>query len=210
MRWRRPVEVAGWSALFFLVLPFVVKRLGGTFADGVLMGTGVAIVWYTLETLDLRRETSNLRRETARQNEITIRPLVMGSIEFSEDERRWQLVARNVGNGLAIFIRIPDMPLVDPAGDSVRFTAKFAGLSHLEKGQERPVTILEPLPGEARVEPEHLSVVQSLNPRYAVETYTMRIEYQDIRGDEHWSETQMGRGGTSLLRFSPMPAEGNR
>jgi len=85
MLWRRPVEVAGWSALFFLVLPFVVKKLGGNFADGVLIGTGVAIVWYTLETLDLRCETSKLRRETARQNEITVRPLVMSSIEFREE-----------------------------------------------------------------------------------------------------------------------------
>jgi len=52
--------------------------------------------------------------------------------------------------------------------------------------------------------------VTSLDPRYAVETYTMRIEYQDIRGGEHWSEIQMGRGGSSLLRFSLTPAEGNR
>ena len=68
------------------------------------------------------------------------------------------MVARNVGNCLAIFIRIPDMTLVDPAGDRVRFIAKFAGLSHLEKGQERSVTVLEPVPIEAGVEPEHLSL----------------------------------------------------
>src|SRR5262249_50297271 len=98
--WRRLVEVIAWSTLLFVALPLIVKALGGSFTDGVLMGTGAAIVWYTLETLDVRRETANLRSETARRNEITVYPLVMSSIEFGE--KGPGLVARNVGAGLAI------------------------------------------------------------------------------------------------------------
>src|SRR5947209_6649481 len=117
--WRRLAEVIAGSTLLFVAVPFTVKLFGGSFTDGVLVGTGAAIVWYTLETLDLRRETANLRSETARQNEITVYPLVLSSFEFGE--KGPGLVARNVGDGLAIFIRILDMALIDPAGDRVRF-----------------------------------------------------------------------------------------
>jgi hypothetical protein len=54
MNWRRLGEVVAFSAVLVVGLPFVVRAFGGSFGDGVLMGTGVAIVWYTLETLDLR------------------------------------------------------------------------------------------------------------------------------------------------------------
>lgn len=189
--------VAGVIGLF-LVVPLVTRALGGDFTLGVYIGTGIAVLWYTIETY-------YLRREVVRQNESTIHPLVIASVEFNTDARRGKmgtrLVASNVGNGVAIFVHIPDIVLIDPAGDRVRFTARFAGLSHLEKGEERLITVAECVPSAPGVNPAHLDAATSLDEQVAVESYTMRIEYQDIRGGKHWTEMQMGKGGSALLRY---------
>src|SRR6266851_3344822 len=127
---RRFIEVAAWSALLFVALPLIVKALRGTFTEGVLMGTGAAIVWYTLETLALRKETASLREETAhqravavKQNEIGIEqnrialrqaetaicPLLVSRIEELDTPMRgWfpRLVVRNIGHGPALFAQV--------------------------------------------------------------------------------------------------------
>src|SRR5712691_10426564 len=117
--WRKLGDVTAWSVLLFVVLPLVVVRVfKGSFADGVLMGTGVAIVWYTLEPLDLRRETARLRQASSRQIEImteqkeaAIRPLVVSRIERYADQLAphapySRFVLRNIGHGPALFIQV--------------------------------------------------------------------------------------------------------
>jgi len=74
------------------------------------LGTGVAIVCYTVETFCLRRET-------VRQNEIAVRPFVVANIEYRKISSfpapiiGPQLVMKNIGRGLALFIQIDDMIL---------------------------------------------------------------------------------------------------
>lgn len=188
--------------LLFGVVPFsLVFYAGFKYSDGIILGTGIAIVWYSVETM-------YLRRETVRQNEIAVRPLVIVKVEGRQlgllptPDFGPQLVARNVGNGLAILIRLRDMELVDPAGDKVRFTARFDTLSHLERSQESPVRVQECVPVDARVKQEHLDAVTCLDPQYAVASYTMRIEYEDILGCTHWTEIKMGKDGVQLLGHS--------
>lgn len=162
------------------------------------MGTGVAIVWYTVETFFLRRET-------VRQNEIAVSPFIVANVEHRQISS-WpapiigpQLVMKNIGKGLALFVQVEDMTLTDPAGDRVKFSVRFTKLSHLEERQECAVPIAECAAKSKEVDPAHLSPAMSLDPKSAVDTYTMRINYQDVRGHRHTTRVQMGKAGIALL-----------
>src|SRR6266446_6684369 len=97
--WRhRIAEVAGWSLMLFVVLPFIVKGLGGDFTVGVLMGTGVVLVWYTIETAGLRNapaDQSGLALEQIKiasaqyqvalqQVDAAISPLLVSRLELAD------------------------------------------------------------------------------------------------------------------------------
>src|SRR5262245_36247423 len=72
------------------------------------------IVWYTVETF-------GLRRETVRQNGIAVRPLVVTNIEYRQISVfpapivGTQVVMKNIGKGLALFVQIDDTTLVELA-----------------------------------------------------------------------------------------------
>jgi hypothetical protein len=106
-------RVVGGSLVLFGALPYAMAKLicsGCKYQDAVLLGTGVASVWYTVETLCLRWET-------VRQNEIAVRPFVVANIEYRQIGSfpvpiiGPELVMKNIGRGLALFIQIDDMIL---------------------------------------------------------------------------------------------------
>jgi len=173
----------------FGALPWGLKRLCWTtsLADGIYIGTGVAVLWYTVEAF-------YLRRETVRQNEIAIQPLVVVYLEAA------QLKIKNVGMGSALFIRIQPMTLIDPAGDKVPFTAKFDALSNLAPG-ESFILGVRSTPMTDGVNPAHLDPIASL--RTPVKAYRMTVEYQDVRGRPHVSEMQIDEHGIGLCPFGP-------
>ncbi len=112
--WRRVREsywlrVIGGSALLMAALPLVLQRACITkdYGEGVLVGTGVAVLWYTVEAF-------YLRRETVRQNEILVSPFLIAYMTPPN------VVLKNVGKGLALFVRVDDMTLRDPVEDLVR------------------------------------------------------------------------------------------
>jgi len=57
----------------------------------------------------------------------------------------------------------------------VAFSVRFTRLSPLEEGQEYVVPIAECIPKSTQVDPAHLSPAVSLDPKSAVDTYTMKI-----------------------------------
>lgn len=79
MWWRR-VWPSGWfrvsclSVLLFGALPYLLKKISLTtsLSDGIYIGTGIAVLWYTLETFGMRQEmmASRQRLETP---EVSIR-----------------------------------------------------------------------------------------------------------------------------------------
>src|SRR5262245_55658362 len=78
-------------------------------STAVLASTLVAFIWYSVETL-------GMRRELIRQNSITIRPLLMTRIEQREDPDRARnfvdkVVVRNIGQWPALFVRIEELVL---------------------------------------------------------------------------------------------------
>jgi hypothetical protein len=135
--------VLGWSTrqwvLFGLVLSVFIAITLLALATGIsdsslnnwlLLLSGVVVLLYTVET-------QGLRLEMVRQNEIAIQPVVIALIEersgetVSENRFRAQVVLRNVGRGTALFIKLQDVTLTDPAGDRVRFVARFVPVSYL-------------------------------------------------------------------------------
>src|SRR3989442_16003103 len=56
------VRVPCFSLLLFGALPYLLKKLGDTFnfaislSDGIYLGTGIVILWYTFETFGMRQE----------------------------------------------------------------------------------------------------------------------------------------------------------
>ena len=96
------------SAFLFAVLPWLLKRQGWTtsLSDGIYIGTGIAVVWYTVETY-------YLRREMVRTNEIAVLPLVVVGVEqvpvpgvavgatFAR-----KVILRNIGKGPALFVQL--------------------------------------------------------------------------------------------------------
>src|SRR5713226_5667589 len=72
--WTRAV---GGSAALFVLLPLLTRKLGGDYALGVYIGTGIAVIWYTVET-------HRLRRETVRHNQIAIEPFIIAWIQYGQ------------------------------------------------------------------------------------------------------------------------------
>lgn len=58
-----------------MILPWATRRFAQDYTLGVYIGTGIAVLLYTVETYFLRHEM-------VRQNAITIQPLVVSSVEF--------------------------------------------------------------------------------------------------------------------------------
>jgi len=80
----------------------VVERVGAI----VLGATGLVLIWYTVETKSLRIEAQRQVEEIQQQTETQLRPFVIVEPIFTEDTSHGNFVARNVGNGTAINIRV--------------------------------------------------------------------------------------------------------
>jgi hypothetical protein len=104
-----------WYVVVFLValivLPALVYRWDGNAAS-------IVIYWLTaLIVLAYTYETYCMRLEMVRQNEITIQPLLITSIEHRPEPgtgaagRIEVLIIRNLGRGAALFIRVADIEI---------------------------------------------------------------------------------------------------
>ena len=76
--------------------------------------------------------------------------------------------------------------------------AKFAQIDYLEPGKDC-VVVANCAAINAKVPPEELDFLPSLDPSTAVERYDMIVEYQDINAQPRQTTMQMGKGGIRLL-----------
>jgi len=190
-------------------------------SGGAALSTGIAIVWYTVETFQLRRtmvrqtqlagkqieigtEQNRIAREQA---ETAIRPLLVSRIEHRGyagvivPSPRVEFVIRNIGHGSALFVQVQDF--------TVRTQDKGSVLVHIDpiavvEPAKVEIPILKPDPphvGEQRPDPDEL--VRSLSPQTAPDDCEIVILYENIRGQRFESVVRMGRSGTKLLRRGP-------
>jgi hypothetical protein len=217
--WRRIAEVAVLSALLFVALPFVVRALGGDFTNGVLMGTGAAIVWYTLETHDLRRETERLRQASSRQIEImteqqeaAVRPLVVARVEAHADGA-WahrtpglpflptpyaRFVLRNIGHGPALFVKV--QTFTANVWTKGNWQLEVATVDLVEPGNKAgPLITPRFVDGSSQI-PGYSEIVDSFTPGvHATSNYDVTITYEDVRKRRYESVTRMGRDEIRLM-----------
>ncbi len=176
-----------WGSLaLFLLLPALVgvlwKCLGSKFSDGytlgVYIGTGIAVLWYTVETYYVRRET--------------VRPLIISKIvQFEEAAaNRDGLVLRNIGRAPALFVQVKALHF-----EQKELRVEFDTLDIIEEKQEQEAHS-RPYVGDEKFLDTFLP---HLDPRYANRTYQVTITYEDVNGNTHKSIMQMGKAGTRLL-----------
>jgi len=102
----------------------------------VLLITGAFICWYTIET-------SRLRRAMVRQNEISLRPVVVPL--FEEAPGRHVLKLHNVGTACALNVRVQPVKQVFGEGTSlaVPHETRFVPHEYLAAGQITEVRFQE-------------------------------------------------------------------
>jgi hypothetical protein len=210
VRWRSLIDsavvrVVFWSAVLLLGVPYVLKwtRLTTSLSDGVLIGTGVAIIWYTFETYYLRREMAEQNKIGIEQNKIAreqseaaIQPLLVSRIEMVEP-RDHRFVIRNIGHGPApLFVEIEPFTTATRTKGIVHITVDSVDV--IEAGSIAAPE-LKPFRSEGGQLPDNIELVQSLYPPTAGGDCKIVISYEDIRRRPHKSVMQMGRTGVKFL-----------
>jgi hypothetical protein len=100
------------SPLGGLLLGHLVGRGFDGYVVGVYVGTGIAVLWYTVETY-------YLRHETASHNAIVIQPVLVTDIGYHKVPNGTvtgieTMFLRNIGQGPALYVQIDDI-VVDAA-----------------------------------------------------------------------------------------------
>jgi hypothetical protein len=171
-------------------------RVGLRYGDGILFSTGLVLLWYTIET-------RNMRLQMVRQNDMAVRPLLVTSVGVTHHEGpAWQgkpdlqeerLVIRNIGRGPALSVHIEDIV-------EERLRVSFGTLDVI------PAEAIEPASATVYVEGgiadnKPSAFVPLLGPT-SNQTYRLTVRYRDVTGESHFSVMQMGKDGTRLLEHS--------
>ncbi len=188
------------SVSLFGVLPLLallVRRGFDGYAVGVYIGTGIAVLWYTVEAF-------YLRRAMVLANEIAVLPLVIARIEFCEDAPGTRgyaerVVLRNIGKSPALFIRVADFDV--ETTDIGTMGMRIEAPDMIEGGQQVAVESYGYLGEGGELHRMVDTLVPHLKPT-AQRTHQVEIFYEDIAGGKHESVMQMGMGGIRLLRHS--------
>jgi hypothetical protein len=163
----------------------------GTLAEAIYFVTGAIILWYTVET-------HAMRRETTRQTELAVKPAVLARIE----DNPHALILRNIGNGPALYVMVEDIEF-DTGGRAgvPDHVVTFATTDVIEAKTEVPATVHLGRQTGQGTKPlfDYLS---ALDRRYQKKLdLPVVIRYQDLYGGLHRTRLEMGKSGTRFIRF---------
>jgi hypothetical protein len=140
----------------------------------ILLLTALAIIWYTFET---RR----LAKEVVRQNEISLRPLVLPEFTGNAGQRIFKL--KNCGTGCALNVRISPIPIA-PADDIGLGPAevRFAPAYYMATGENIPTSVRVWAAGQ----PTQQSPFDNwFFPQYQGGEITFTISFDDVEGGSY-------------------------
>lgn len=143
----------------------------------VLLATAILICFYT-------RETSGLKKEMVRQNEISLRPVIVPILDIRGTELSFKL--ENIGVGAAFNVTVEPLIDVRPLDShELRMEFRFANLSYLASGQSRDVRFERFVNGKRNPGPD--AAFRNFLPVYGHETKAVNIVFDDVEGGRHRS-----------------------
>lgn len=149
--------------------------------------TGFVLIWYTWETM-------LLRRVAFLQREVQLRPFVV----FRKEEDRY--VVENIGNGAALGVRIDGITMKEPRSKlEIRFPNS---LPLLKPGAVADVQVQVIINGK-----ESDSVFAAhLDPQYAIQDVDVHIHFSNIEGKEYSLVELVSPQTLSIKGFRNEPA----
>ncbi|MDB4948471.1 MAG: hypothetical protein JWM27_1120 [Gemmatimonadetes bacterium] len=164
-------------------------------ADWVQAVVGVltlpVIVWYTNEARRQRQTAVNQLSEQIAQTDLQIRPMVVVYLDATERT----VTLHNVGNGTALNVRIPEVPVHERI-DGWPITLEFPeGVAVLEAGKRTMIPYRD-LAGGQDFDGMFAAAGDS---RYTRDKVSIRVEYEDVLMRPLESITEIGPGSHRII-----------
>jgi hypothetical protein len=192
MSWRRVrdsylLRLFGGSILLFGALPYGLRWLGWTenLSEGIYIGTGVAVVWYTVETYKLRREAQT-------QTELQIRPFLSLTYEVSDRS----LLLYNFGRGVARTIRVRDTSVSPPSAEHP-VIVRWDAIDFIAPERQRALAGHSTQDGQV-LSDENEMWKSNFGP-HGRQDLEIVVDYDDLAGNGYRAPFRMVRGVVTLV-----------
>lgn len=168
------------------LLPVLGRAEIQTIQTWAVVVTGAVVLWYTWETM-------RLRRMAVRQAELQLRPYVV----FSADGR--EFFVENVGAAVALNVHIDDVEIYSPARTDVRFSSRISVLRPFEKTSVEASVFVD---GQASTD----FLLAHLNPAYASTQRPVTVRFCNAEGLEYAVTFLIAPGKVEAGAVSPKPS----
>jgi len=184
---RRPLIV---SLLVYLLATGLLGWATGRWSEVIYFLTGLILIWYTLETREVRLAT-------LRQSTLQIRPFL--AIEYEEDRKLW---VHNMGKGVARDVRVHNVPLNEGKPGDTILTIEWKPIDFIPDGQKRELkgegAFVE---GEERQKfSERMQIWMANFGPHGRATYEFIVDYHDLTGAPYRAACKVDRGHTEVIR----------
>ncbi len=165
-----------------------------------LIATAGILLWYTIETY-------KLRKQSVLQTEIQIRPLLIthSFIIFGEEPR---VIIKNIGNGVALNVETEDIVVHEPSiaaliwnGDTNEpIRVSFDKINVISQSEEKtlPMKVFIDGPDVTNGPDAVKLIVAELGSRRANRNYEFKLKYENINGDKYQSVVTTGKDGVHI------------
>ena len=187
---QRPLIV---SFLVYLPATGLLGWTTGRWSEAIYFLTGLILIWYTLETREVRLAT-------LRQSALQIRPFL--AIEYEEDRKLW---VQNIGKGVARDVRVHNVPLNEGKPGDTILTIEWKPIDFIPEGQKRELkgegAFVE---GEERQKfSERMQIWMANFGPHGHATYEFIVDYHDLTGAPYRAACKVDRGHTEVVRDEP-------
>ena len=159
----------------------------------ILFGTMVVVIFYTIETYEMRRVMIKQNKEMIKQTELRMRPLI--TLYF--EEGREQCFIKNVGYGAAMNVKIDDLYLPKDAEEfHVHFV--FDTIYAIMPNEVKMIINYKAYASDGS-EFSKSTVLTQFWLHFKKQTHELNVKYKNLIGDEYSSKVQCGEIGNILL-----------
>jgi hypothetical protein len=195
---RRPLMV---SLLVYLLSTGLLGWATGRWSEVIYFLTGLILIWYTLETREVRLAT-------LRQTALQIRPFL--AIEYGDERKIW---VHNVGNGVARDIKFHDVRLSEGAEGATGFlTVEWKPIDFIPKGEKRELHSEGLFLTDQERRERHADQTEkwraNFGPHGKGQVYEFITDYSDLSGTPYRAAFRVHKGHTEVLRDEQYAGDG--